>query len=210
MYLNYNDMGAADMETSRLAKISVFAALFIAFLSMCITVKFHMDIERNLDLLTYGVSNNLEAKSDEAHYTAKALSDAEIPSTELQQNELTIQTTETATEDCTQQSKQSKSNASNGIAASVNKKSTTASEKETKAAATKKETTKAAVTEKVTVLDSVFVFSKNSKKLHSRTCPYAAKIKEENMQSISAEELQQYLDNGYEFCGSCHGFTEAE
>lgn len=189
------------METSRLAKISVFAALFIAFLSMCITVKFHIDIERNLDLLTYGVSNNIEAKSDEAHYTAKALSDAEIPSTELQQNELTIQTTETVTEGCTQQSKQSKSNASNGIAAS---------EKETKAAATKKETTKAAVTEKVTVLDSVFVFSKNSKKLHSRTCPYAAKIKEENMQSISADELQQYLDNGYEFCGSCHGFTEAE
>ena len=55
-------------------------------------------------------------------------------------------------------------------------------------------------------LDSVFVYSKNSKKLHSRSCPYAAKIKDENKMSISDGEAQQLLDNGYSFCSYCMGY----
>lgn len=64
------------------------------------------------------------------------------------------------------------------------------------------------VTEKSTQLDSVFVYSKNSKKLHSRNCPYAVKIKEENKRTLNADLLQEYLDKGYTFCSHCHGYIE--
>ncbi len=60
--------------------------------------------------------------------------------------------------------------------------------------------------EKEPQLDTVFVYSKNSKKLHSRTCPYADRIKEENKMTINDYELQEFLDNGYSFCSHCQGY----
>lgn len=66
------------------------------------------------------------------------------------------------------------------------------------------------LTEKVPQLDTVFVFSKNSKKLHSRTCPYVNQIKEENRRTVTANQLQDYLDKGYTFCSHCQGYVIEE
>lgn len=62
-------------------------------------------------------------------------------------------------------------------------------------------------TEKAPELDTVFVYSKNSNKLHSRSCPYALKIKPENLKSVEAPEVQELLDKGYTFCSHCQGYV---
>ncbi len=196
------------MENGRLAKISVFVALFIAFLSMCVTVKLHTDIENNLDILNYGVSQEAENYSEKT-YTAKSVTQqAELQS--AQPSESAGNTEETVAEMHSEAEKSGKVNPANGITASVSAESTKKNEQNAVKTTAAPKTTSPPVTEKATVLDSEFVFSKNSKKLHSRTCPNAAKIKEENRKTITADELQEYLDNGYEFCANCQGFTTAE
>ena len=198
------------MENGRLAKISVFIALFIAFVSMCLTVKLHMDIENNLDILNYGITDEAEQQGENKTYTAKALTETSTTQEEtateavIEQQAVTEKHTQTSTKSSSKSSKSSNSSAANNAVAGAVAEQATQAAAITEAAIAKQES------EPVTQLDSVFVFSKNSKKLHSRTCPYAAKIKEENRKTITIDELQEYLDNGYEFCANCQGCTTVE
>ncbi len=63
-------------------------------------------------------------------------------------------------------------------------------------------------TEKSTEIDSVLIVNKNSKKIHSSSCSYVLRMKDENKAVISSDELAQYLENGYTMCGVCHGYKE--
>lgn len=52
-----------------------------------------------------------------------------------------------------------------------------------------------------------YVLNINSKKVHSPDCSSAARTKEENKKTVNltVDELQKYLDDGYEFCKICGG-----
>lgn len=71
-------------------------------------------------------------------------------------------------------------------------------------------TTKKTVTTtapRTTQLSARLVLNTNSKKIHSPDCPYAKNIKDANRGEISADELDAYLNEGYEFCQHCKGYT---
>ena len=53
------------------------------------------------------------------------------------------------------------------------------------------------------VNSSQFILNTSSKKVHKPTCSSATSMSEKNKKSIEGTELQQYLDQGYEYCGSC-------
>lgn len=76
--------------------------------------------------------------------------------------------------------------------------------------AAEKKTEKATVkpTEKSTEIDTVLIVNKNSKKIHSSTCSYVSKMKDENKIVISSDELSHYLESGYTLCSACHGYKE--
>lgn len=59
-------------------------------------------------------------------------------------------------------------------------------------------------------MDSVLVYSKNSKKLHSRSCSYAKRINPENLMSIDSADIQELFDNGYTLCSHCKGRISGE
>jgi DNA-entry nuclease len=50
---------------------------------------------------------------------------------------------------------------------------------------------------------SQFVLNTSSKKVHKPTCSSATSMSEKNKKTVKDTELQQYLDQGYEYCGSC-------
>lgn len=60
---------------------------------------------------------------------------------------------------------------------------------------------------RTTQLSARLVLNTNSKKIHSPDCPYAKNIKDANRGEISAGELDAYLNEGYEFCQHCKGYT---
>lgn len=60
---------------------------------------------------------------------------------------------------------------------------------------------------RTTQLSARLVLNTNSKKIHSPDCPYAKNIKDANRGEISADELDAYLNEGYEFCQHCKGYT---
>lgn len=53
------------------------------------------------------------------------------------------------------------------------------------------------------VNSSQFVLNTSSKKVHKPTCSGATGMSEKNKKTIKGTELQQYLDQGYEYCGTC-------
>lgn len=74
----------------------------------------------------------------------------------------------------------------------------------TAAATTRKTTTTAP---RSTQLSAELVLNTNTKKIHSPDCPYAKNIKDANRGEISADELDAYLNEGYEMCQHCKGYT---
>lgn len=71
-------------------------------------------------------------------------------------------------------------------------------------AATRKPTTTAP---RSTQISAQLILNTNTKKIHSPDCAYAKNIKAENRGEISAAELDAYLNEGYEFCQHCKGYT---
>lgn len=53
------------------------------------------------------------------------------------------------------------------------------------------------------VNSSQFVLNTSSKKIHKPTCSGATGMSEKNKKTVSGTELKQYLNQGYEYCGSC-------
>ena len=50
---------------------------------------------------------------------------------------------------------------------------------------------------------SQFVLNTSSKKIHKPTCSGVTSMSETNKKTVKGTELQQYLDQGYEYCGTC-------
>lgn len=57
------------------------------------------------------------------------------------------------------------------------------------------------------VARKTYVLNISSKKIHSPNCSFVPRTKEENKKTVklSAEELNQYKDNGYTLCKTCGG-----
>lgn len=53
------------------------------------------------------------------------------------------------------------------------------------------------------VNSSQFVLNTSSKKIHKPTCSGATGMSEKNKKTVSGTELKQYLNQGYEYCGTC-------
>ncbi len=53
------------------------------------------------------------------------------------------------------------------------------------------------------VNSSSYVLNTSSKKIHSPTCSGAKNMSEKNKKVVKGTQLQQYLDKGYEYCGTC-------
>lgn len=54
-------------------------------------------------------------------------------------------------------------------------------------------------------ISPTLVYSKHAKKLHSPDCPYAKKIKPENLESLDKAELDAYRERGFTLCEHCRG-----
>ena len=54
------------------------------------------------------------------------------------------------------------------------------------------------------VNSSQFVLNTSSKKIHKPTCSGVKSISDKNKKKVNGAELQQYLNQGYEYCGSCY------
>ena len=53
------------------------------------------------------------------------------------------------------------------------------------------------------VNSSQFVLNTSSKKIHKPTCSGATGMSEKNKKTVNGTELKQYLNQGYEYCGTC-------
>lgn len=53
------------------------------------------------------------------------------------------------------------------------------------------------------VNSSQFVLNTSSKKIHKPTCSGATGMSEKNKKTVSGTELKQFLNQGYEYCGTC-------
>lgn len=97
---------------------------------------------------------------------------------------------------------------SNVVADSVNSETVSATTEDIseKATSKKNKTTKSS-SAKTNVKDTEFVYSKSSKKIHSRSCPFAKKIKDDNKVYVSSEQADGLLDKGYSFCTNCEGYV---
>ncbi len=82
---------------------------------------------------------------------------------------------------------------------------TTQRNRAVRTATTRRQTT---TTEKSTQLSEVLVVNTNSKKIHSPDCSYVKNMKEENRLEISAEQLEEYLNDGYSMCAHCKGYVQ--
>lgn len=52
---------------------------------------------------------------------------------------------------------------------------------------------------------TTYILNTSSKKIHLPTCSFVDRTKDENKKTVqlTAEELQEYLNNGYTFCKTC-------
>ncbi len=52
---------------------------------------------------------------------------------------------------------------------------------------------------------TTYILNINSKKIHLPSCSFVGRTKDENKKTVqlTAEELQEYLNNGYTFCKTC-------
>ena len=53
------------------------------------------------------------------------------------------------------------------------------------------------------VNSSQFILNTSSKKIHKPTCSGATGMSEKNKKTVNGTELKQYLNQGYEYCGTC-------
>lgn len=53
------------------------------------------------------------------------------------------------------------------------------------------------------VNSSQYVLNTSSKKIHKPTCSGATGMSEKNKKTVKGTELKQYLNQGYEYCGTC-------
>lgn len=52
---------------------------------------------------------------------------------------------------------------------------------------------------------SQYVLNTSSKRIHKPTCSSATGMSEKNKKTVNGSDLKQYLNQGYEYCGSCLG-----
>ncbi len=166
------------MKRSGFYDCCIFVALFIIAISMVITLKLQIEINRHIAIatVTEAADSSTDSFSARNNVTLEINDTASIPeTTDIQR----VVKTKVA-----------------GAAAQSKARS---------AESTKKATvnTTADTTVTVTEIDTVLVVNKNSKKIHSSTCSYAKNMKEENKAVISSDELQDYLDKGYTVCTRC-------
>lgn len=159
----------------------IFVALFIITISMVVTLKLQIEINRHIAIATV----------TEAAEAADASTDSFSA-----RNNVTLEDNNTASIPETTDIQR---------AAETKAVKAAARSKAHRAETTEKATvnTTADTTVAVTEIDTVLVVNKNSKKIHSSTCSYAKNMKEENKAIISSDELQAYLDKGYTVCSRC-------
>lgn len=166
------------MKRSGFYDCCIFVALFIIAISMVITLKLQIEINRHIAIAT--VTEAADSSTDS--FSAR--------------NNVTLEINDTASiPETTDIQRVVKTKAAGA----------TAQNKARRTESTKKATvnTTADTTVTVTEIDTVLVVNKNSKKIHSSTCSYAKNMKEENKAVISSDELQAYLDKGYTVCTRC-------
>lgn len=203
------------MEDSKTVDILIFGALFVCIVCLSTTLFLQNNLRKEINALTGNTSKYNEvtfAQTQEYMQTVTNLYEeattqettTEIPSTTMAENNTYENTTayyQIETEAYQQNDNQQQATRNYGFLGGIFGGNTSQ-------ANTTQLTTIAPATEKTTQLDTVFIYSKNSKKLHSRTCSYGAQIKEENKRSINEDQLQEYLDKGYTFCSHCQGCIE--
>lgn len=169
------------MKRSGFYDCCIFVALFIIAISMVITLKLQIEINRHIAISTMAeVEEATDASTDS--FSAR--------------NNVTLEDNNTASiPETTDIQRAAETKAVRAAARS----------KAHRAETTEKATvnTTADTTVAVTEIDTVLVVNKNSKKIHSSTCSYAKNMKEENKAVISSDELQAYLDKGYTVCTRC-------
>lgn len=166
------------MKRSGFYDCCIFVALFIIAISMVVTLKLQIEINRHIAIATVTEAADSSADSFSArnNVTLADNNTASIPETT---------DVESAAETKT-------------VRAAAHREAHRAESTEKATVNTTVETTVA-----VTEIDTVLVVNKNSKKIHSSTCSYAKNMKEENKAVISSDELQDYLDKGYTVCTRC-------
>ena len=170
------------MKRSGFYDCCIFVALFIIAISMVITFKLQIEINRHIAIAT--VTEAADSSTDS--FSAR--------------NNVTLEINDTASiPETTDIQRVVKTKAAG--AAAQSKARSKARRAETTEKATVKTT--ADTTVAVTEIDTILVVNKNSKKIHSSTCSYAKNMKEENKAVISSDELQDYLDKGYTICTRC-------
>lgn len=166
------------MKRSGFYDCCIFVALFIIAISMVITFKLQIEINRHIAIamVTEAADSSADSFSARNNVTLEINDTASIPeTTDIQR----VVETKAA-----------------GAAARSEARRVETTEKA-------KVNTTADTTVAVTEIDTVLVVNKNSKKIHSSTCSYAKNMKEENKVVISSDELQDYLDKDYTVCTRC-------
>lgn len=170
------------MKRSGFYDCCIFVALFIIAISMVITLKLQIEINRHIAIAT--VTEAADSSTDS--FSAR--------------NNVTLEINDTASIPETTDIQRVVKTKAAGAAAQSKARSKARSAESTKKATVN---TTADTTVTVTEIDTVLVVNKNSKKIHSSTCSYAKNMKEENKAVISSDELQDYLDKGYTICTRC-------
>ena len=166
------------MKRSGFYDCCIFVALFIIAISMVITLKLQIEINRHIAIAT--VTEAADSSTDS--FSAR--------------NNVTLEINDTASIPETTDIHRVVETKSAGAAARSKARRAETTEKATV-------NTTADTTVAVTEIDKILVVNKNSKKIHSSTCSYAKNMKEENKAVISSDELQDYLDKGYTVCTRC-------
>lgn len=167
-----------DMKRSGFYDCCIFVAFFIIAISMVITFKLQIEINRHIAIAT--VTEAADSSSDS--FSAR--------------NNVTLEINDTASIPETTDIQRVVETKAAGAAARSKARRVETTEKATV-------NTTADTTVAVTEIDTVLVVNKNSKKIHSSTCSYAKNMKEENKVVISSDELQDYLDKDYTVCTRC-------
>lgn len=168
------------MKRSGFYDCCIFVALFIIAISMVITLKLQIEINRHIAIATMAEIEAADSSTDS--FSAR--------------NNVTLEINDTASiPETTDVQRVAETKAVRAAARSEARS----------AESTKKATVNTTVdtTVAVTEIDTVLVVNKNSKKIHSSTCSYAKNMKKENKAVISSDELQAYLDKGYTVCTRC-------
>lgn len=194
-----------DMKKLKKFDLIIFIAFFISVCCLTVTVVVQQNIKKEIlkinnqpadyvdghkiidtsqenqgQTQTTGVSDNLSQSNDNSDYEIDNITYSQITNKSVNDSLPTV----------------------------LNSGNINATQSVSKPTTTKPTTTKVTTTEKCTELDSVLILNTNSKKIHSSTCSYALKIKEENKLVISSNELQNYLNDEYVMCSVCHGYKE--